>query len=447
MTEQAKTKIVTLSNRTALVSGIRKALTDLKADVDKSFVETIPAALTSLNGAVKAVVIVDWDLGPKIVLKFFREIRSKPEREFWEIFLLASEQSEKIIAAGTENGVSKVHTGDLAPTKLAISLETLIKSAHDQSPLVKVMAKIAEAREKGEWDSATKLLEDLKIKAPDNRRILQELAENYLQEGKWQLCYDLLLPFKDATPVDVRLIHSLGKAMIKLGMHKEATSVLQQAKLINPYNVERLIDLGNVLLNLDATKEAEESFVEAERLDPGNKEAIAGRSTAKLMDGEINEALEIMSHAVSGRELASVFNTAAVLSMRLGRFPKGIDLYDAAEKVLQDQTKIVARVLFNKGLGYYRWKKFDEARECFEKAVNFDPDFENARFNLKIVTGDISTDRALQSIAAISAPSGKENSEVTPNQIDFGDAFGDTFGDKLDSGGFDDDLSDDDEHL
>jgi len=72
-----------------------------------------------------------------------------------------------------------------------------------------------------------------------------------------------------------------------------------------------------------------------------------------------------------------------VLSMRKGQIPQGMNLYDAAVTALKNNKEALSRLFYNKGIGFFRWKKLDEARVCFEKSVELDPTFANAIHNLK----------------------------------------------------------------
>jgi tetratricopeptide (TPR) repeat protein len=237
---------------------------------------------------------------------------------------------------------------------------------------------VATAREKGDWAIATPILEELWANHDGNERVAVELAENLIYEEQWDRAVELLTPFAETEPPHVRALHLMGRCRMHQGDYDGAIRLLERAKIINPHNVERLIDLGNSFLRNDQIDQAMSHFSDALALDEDNKDATVGKGQCHLMSGEINEALTLLK-AVSGpRELASIFNTAAILAMRQDRHEQGMQLYQSALKAIGHDDKVTARLMYNMGLGYKRWQKPEKAQLCFEKAVELDPTFVKA---------------------------------------------------------------------
>jgi Tfp pilus assembly protein PilF len=170
--------------------------------------------------------------------------------------------------------------------------------------------------------------------------------------------------------------------MMKSGRHTEAAKLLQATRLINPFNVERLLDLGAALLNCGQFKDALRSFSDVLDLDAANVAAMRGKAQCQLLEGEINEALTLMRQLSGPRELASIFNNAAVLAIRQGRFDQGTSLYKTAISALGRNQELVARLFFNLGIAHHKMSQNGEALENFQKALQFDPGFAKARHNV-----------------------------------------------------------------
>lgn len=236
-------------------------------------------------------------------------------------------------------------------------------------------------RAEGDWDAATSLLEGLRTKLPDNPKVAAELAVNRIHASQWEQALSLLEPIESLDPPYIRALQLLSRCRMKIGKFKEASESLKKAKLINPYNIDRLLLLGKVLINCDEINEAKQMFQEAKDLAPDNHDAVKGESQCLLLEGEINEALDLLNEIESPRELASVFNSSAVFTMRKGKFKQGMALYDAALNAIEEDRATSARLFFNKGIGYRRWQKDPEAFSCFEKAIKFDESFEKAKKN------------------------------------------------------------------
>src|SRR5690606_36982633 len=119
-------------------------------------------------------------------------------------------------------------------------------------------------------------------------------------------------------PDEVRLINILGRCELKRGNFAAATHMLQRARILNPFNPERLVELGGALLRSGRLDAAGEAFSSAADLDGNHRPARLGQSTVKLMKGEINDALGILAKVADPREMASIFNTAAILTIKSG---------------------------------------------------------------------------------------------------------------------------------
>jgi hypothetical protein len=54
-------------------------------------------------------------------------------------------------------------------------------------------------------------------------------------------------------------------------------------------------------------------------------------------------------------------------------------------RTVDNQPLLLARLVFNLGIGYHRWQKPYDALECFEKAVDLDSSYLDARFNAEVL--------------------------------------------------------------
>jgi tetratricopeptide (TPR) repeat protein len=332
-----------------------------------------------------AILVLDWECGSEEVNQILGAVKGHFLVEIRPIFLIIPEVDDKVIAVGAEYGVSQVHSGPISRIAIKESLEALLKEDAMSSGIREILVKVAAARSNGDWALATPLLLDIWSKNPGNDRVAFELAENLIYENNWQHAMQLLQPFAAMDPPSTRALHLMGRCLMAQGDYDAAIGLLEKAKIINPHNVDRLIDLGNAFLSNQQVTEAMETFAEASELDPDNKEAKVGQGKCMLMSGEVNEALTLLK-AVSGpRELASIFNTAAVLSIRTASFDKGMSLYKSAVKALGRNDKIASRLFYNMGLGYKRWGKNDKALACFEKSFELDATYAKAMKQMEVI--------------------------------------------------------------
>jgi tetratricopeptide (TPR) repeat protein len=368
---------VVFTERADVRDAVRQELKALGA-VDVQIPENQDDAVGKLIAAPQAMLVLDWALGSEVVNAVLGAVRGHFKIETRPIFLIIPTLDNNVIATGVEYGVSQIHSGEISRQGIRECLEALLHEDETTRDVRETLIQVAAARSKGDWAIATPLLQALSARLPGQERVSVELAENFIYENAWDEALALLAPLAELDPPNIRALHLMGRCHMHKGDFDGAVGLLSRAKMINPHNVERLIDLGNAFIKTDQLDEAMANFNEAMTLDSENKDAKVGAGQVMLMNGEVNEALSLLKSVSGPRELASLFNTSAILSMRQGRFDQGMHLYKSALAALGRDDKIAARLMFNMGLGFRRWNKPDKALMCFEKSLALDPTYAKA---------------------------------------------------------------------
>ncbi len=325
-----------------------------------------------------SVLIIDWSLGAVHVNAVLASIKGHFLVETRPIFLVIEELVDEVVATGAEYGVSQIHAGPVERESIKECLGALFKEASLTKGVRAALVTVADARARKDWRLATALLEELHGDHPDDERVSLEFAENLIVEGRFDQALGVLQPIAAQEQPNIRSLHLIGRCYLAMGKVDEAIELLTRAKIINPHNIDRLIDLGNAFFKNNQIDEAMENFEQAGTLDEGNKAATVGKSKCLLMTGDVNEALALMKTVSGPREMASIFNTAAVLAIRVGQFEKGMSLYKSAINALGKNDQVASRLHFNMGLGYRRWSKLDRALTCFARSLELDAAFEKA---------------------------------------------------------------------
>lgn len=351
--------------------------------------ETQDACAEHLAHHPEALLVLDWEHGPETVNNVLRAAKGAFNIETRAIFLIAGEVSRNFVSTAAEYYVSRIHTGEISRGAIQEHLEAIVDQESAEMGLRVLLTRVADARARDDWETASMLLNEMHTRYPDDKRIICELAENYIHEERWSEAQAIVEQLTVTSNHNPRIAHLKARCLMKRGDFEQAAALLQETRLVNPFHVDRLVDLGKALMNVDRIREALETFDEALRLAPEHKEAAHGRLQCKLIDGEVNEALALMRQMTSPRELASLFNNAAVLSVRHGRFEHGLSLYHTAIGALGAKDNLVSRLFYNLGLAYHKQGRSDESLDCFQKALKIDDRFDKARHNAQIVASRI----------------------------------------------------------
>lgn len=343
--------------------------------------EEIQECLEQLAVHQRALLVIDWDHSTKNLNQILTKAQGHFGCDTRPIFLIASEVSLPLIATATEYFVSRIHTGEISRNAIQTHLEAMIEEEKDDEGLRNQLAQVAEARALGSLESAGKILADLMKKFPGNVRVGCEFVEHYIDLDKWEEASSLTDMLMAIDSNHLRIQHLKARILMHEGDFEKAAAILTKCKLINPFNIERLVDLGKAFMQGHKIREALAQFDEALQIDQYHKGANLGRAQCRLMEGDVNDALSLLRQMSSSRELASVFNNAAILAIRQGRFEHGLSLYRSAIGAVGKEHRITARLLYNLGIAQYKAQKMEEALECFEAASLQDKDFIFARQN------------------------------------------------------------------
>lgn len=344
--------------------------------------EEVIAQSDSMN---EAILVLDWDAGPDIVLNVLDHNRSKGKIDSHCVFMITSKMDANIVAAATEHHVAKIHSGEISSTQIRESLRNVYKEVTNLSPIRQLMKKVGDHKRNGHFQKVHQLLSPIYEKMPNNPRIAVEHGENLLNMGNVEKAEEVLTVVANQDPPYARAKHILAKVFLKKGNHSRAVSCMQGAQLISPYNVKRLLELGNLFLDVNKPQEAKNSFDQVLSIAPKNKGGVIGKSTSMLALGEVNEALSLIKESTNTKELASIFNTSAIISIKKGNHKDAIDLYKTALNAIGKNQKIEARLWFNMGIGFVKWKKPNDSLDCFKKAVDLDSNFLDAQHNISVI--------------------------------------------------------------
>ena len=338
-----------------------------------------------------APIVIDWEIGQGDVVKVLSQVCRPGEISFRPVLIACMNLSEVIVGTAAEYDVQRIHSGELTRAKIIHHAEALLFNKILPPPIKQGLQMVAIQRQQGDWGQSLATLRTLCDQFPENQRAAAELIENLIHLDLWEEASPIAKQLSDAEPGYPRALGLYGRVLMKERRYPEAVEVFKRANILNPMNVDRLVSLGKSLLKIDRSTDARTQFNAALKLDQSSREATIGLGECALLDGDVNEALDYMRDVSSPRETAAVFNSAAVLSMRQGRYEIGKKLYQVAMRSVGEDSFLLSRLVYNLGIGYYRWQREFDALECFEKAASLDPNYADAVANVGILARRLKT--------------------------------------------------------
>jgi tetratricopeptide (TPR) repeat protein len=344
---------------------------------------TATETIDSLTRFPKGLLIIDWQAGEMEVAKVLSFNRKRHPDELRPMLLVADKISDQIVATAAEYSVSQIYTEGLNLKALGARLTSLIMVETAPNDVKRVLNDVAEARKVEDWKKSLALLQKALTKHPNNLRLKCEVAESLMYMDQLENALKVLEGMSKTRPPYLRGHHMLARCLLKLGRPEEAHDILQSTMLLNPFDSDRLVDFGRVLFQMERFQEANAQFEAALRIDEKNRDALLGKSQCSLMDGDVNDALAIIQEVSTPLEMASIFNTCAVMTIRKGKHEAGMGLYRTAMKAIGTNQKLQARLFFNMGIGYRRSGQKEKAKACYENAVKLDPKFTKAQEHIE----------------------------------------------------------------
>jgi len=371
-------------SRTTVRSVVVREMKNYGINTVNSF-DSVAECCEDLRKSPESLLVLDWEHGEQTVTKVLRQAQGPHRVDTRPIYFIALDLAERVIAVANEFNVMQIHTGEISQSQIVKNLNELLKFSTLTPAFRKAFRDVATLRKSGKIEDAEPILRKLCDDEPDNIRAGVELGATLFDLGRYRDALTWLQKVHAASDGDLRARHLLARCMMKLGAYEPAQKLLEEASLISPHNVDRLVDLGHILLSLDKTTEALGKFNEALKLDKDFKEAKVGKAQCTMLEGHVNEAMKFLGQIDTPQELASIFNSAAIIAIRQGQFKQGLSLYKSAVTYVSRDSRVLARVFFNMGVGLVKWGKAAQALSAFEQAASLDASFTKATHNVEIL--------------------------------------------------------------
>lgn len=163
-----------------------------------------------------------------------------------------------------------------------------------------------------------------------------------------------------------------------LGRHNDSLKASRRAAQLRPDWAEAHLNIGASSFALGQFKDAVDAYRQAVKLDENNAEAqyALGLSLGKL--GRTEEEILAYKRSLAIKPYSpNVMEQLGLAYFKLKRYAEAAAVFDQLKIYRPD-----ARIYNYLGESYFEIEKYQESIEAFNNALSFNPNFEQARFNL-----------------------------------------------------------------
>ncbi len=210
-------------------------------------------------------------------------------------------------------------------------------------------------------------------------------AQSYYSQGLGILSRDdyarAVVYFEKAAEIDPNYAeawYQAGFCYGMLGKHTDAMRATRQAAKLRPNWAETFVNLGASSYALGQYKDAVEAYRAATKIDDANTDTqyALGLSFGKL--NRTDEEILAYKRAVALKpDHAGAIERLGTAYFKQKRYADAIQQFDTLKTYKPD-----AKTYNYLGESFYESGKIEESLEAFNNAVNYNPDFDKARYNL-----------------------------------------------------------------
>ncbi len=262
-------------------------------------------------------------------------------------------------------------TGDNA------AAETVLSEARDLAPDdLRVLNQLAIAQaQQGNLDEARATLEN----APQTNSTVQvNLAQILLEAGQTDAALELLETLLAGSPQDAELYSLFGVALGRAGRYDQALNALDEALALDP-DLAQAQQARQLITQNQALTQGEPIDLEPEAA------SLFSSGLSALEAGEIESAGRNFDRALEVQNNGLLAFYQGYTRQLQGDLRNAVTSYEQALEGLPES----APVLNNLGFAYFRLGRFDRAIEYLERAVAANPENAEAQLNLGLIYYDL----------------------------------------------------------
>jgi CheY-like chemotaxis protein len=345
-------------------------------------------ALFKLSKQKVDCIVSDINMPVMSGIEFLREV--KKSRDFAQIpFIIVSGElkPENIVQAGME-GADGYICKPFSQTVFEQKVKEAWNKKYNPNNLESKLLAIDKAVRNRNFKSAVEIAEEFLFFAPTSARVWALKGEAELGLGHLEEAESSLNRAVAENPSYVRGQELLGNVYLERGDTQSAKSHLETVAAISPLHQENHVKLAKLYIRLGKINAAELVCANINRLFSHSAAMLAEVAESMLKEGHHQAAERVFGRSIEVRKRTHKQNLKELvhnykrlgMALRLqGKFAEAIGKYQEALHLERKNPDLY----FNLAIAQYKMGEANLARESLRRALELEPDFEEARQLLK----------------------------------------------------------------
>lgn len=217
---------------------------------------------------------------------------------------------------------------------------------------------------------ALKLYKKINKKYPDEKIILNKIAQIYIQSNSINKGIEYLKKSLLIDPYQYELYQNLGVALYQIKDYSNALRYFDRLVQFNKINADVYFNRGLVNLALELNNSALSDFKSCVNLDPKNHHNLKEIVLILISTNKFEESLEFLDLLIQlqPNDPEILFLKAQTLN-KISRSKEALDLFKKIEKLNFTSRNI----LLEQGLSYFNLNQYEEALIFFNKVLDDEP--------------------------------------------------------------------------
>jgi two-component system, chemotaxis family, chemotaxis protein CheY len=330
-------------------------------------------------------IICDINMPRMNGIEFLNFVRETEEYKDIPFLMITGESTQAIVALVAEGEVNDYLVKPIEILTLEERLVEIFQRKRHPSEGEQKYRQALAHQQVGEYDLA--INGALELCAPPyikQAKVLNLLGECHLAAGKLPEARQLVAQAINLNPFYIKSFKSLAAIKEKAGDLKGAIEALGEANKLSPFNSTRLLEIGRLLLKVGVKQEALKVINNALQLitiSPKQQQKIKKEAGDILLQGGMAaEAADFFIQCIKDDPRnVHLYNRAGVALRQQKKYQEAFQWYQKALEIdRRDET-----TYYNLGILYYDIGQKEKSLKSFKTALHLKPDFSKAQKKLQ----------------------------------------------------------------